>query len=47
MLSEEDIVNVLIRHPAHPARALTEAAVDAGGHDNVTVILIGRVSREG
>lgn len=40
MLSEEDIVDVLQRRPPHPARALAEAAIDAGGHDNVTVIVI-------
>jgi serine/threonine protein phosphatase PrpC len=40
MLSEEDIVDVLLRRTAHPARALAGAAVDAGGNDNVTVIVI-------
>jgi serine/threonine protein phosphatase PrpC len=42
MLSEEEILDVLFRSAQNPAHSLAAAAVDAGGHDNVTVIVIGR-----
>lgn len=43
MLSEEEISDVFLRHVGNPAAALVSAAVDAGGHDNVTVIIIGEI----
>ncbi|MEP3123236.1 MAG: protein phosphatase 2C domain-containing protein [Nisaea sp.] len=41
MLSEDEILNILLQESDNPARTLTAAAVDAGGYDNVTVIVIG------
>jgi serine/threonine protein phosphatase PrpC len=41
MLADSEIVDVLHRNPADPARALVAAAVDAGGRDNVTAVVIG------
>lgn len=46
MLNDEEILDVLFRDAQNPARALTAAAVDAGGRDNVTVIVIGRARIE-
>lgn len=40
MLSEDDILANLVLD-GHPARGLVEAAVSAGGRDNVTAIVIG------
>ena len=41
MLSDEEIAGVLSRQPTHPAQALVSAALDAGGSDNVTVVVVG------
>jgi serine/threonine protein phosphatase PrpC len=41
MLGDDEIVDVLLRNPGDPARALVAAAVDAGGSDNVTAVVIG------
>ena len=43
MLSEDEVIETLRRNPSDPARTLATAAIDAGGHDNVTVIVIGYV----
>ncbi len=40
MLQDDEIAEVLARRPEHPARALVDAALDAGGRDNVTVIVV-------
>ena len=42
MLSDQEIASLLLRAPPHPAEALVSAALDAGGEDNVTVIVINR-----
>jgi protein phosphatase len=41
MLSDEEIAGVISRHPTHPAQALVSAALDAGGSDNITVVVVG------
>jgi PPM family protein phosphatase len=41
MLSEEEIGSVLSPRPTHPAAALVSAALDAGGSDNITVVVVG------
>ena len=46
MLSDDEIAGVLDRCPANPADALVSAALDAGGADNVTVIVIGPVEKD-
>ena len=43
MLSDTDIARILNRRPANPAAALVDAAIEAGGHDNVSVIVIDRL----
>lgn len=40
LLSDEEIFLVLMGRSEQPARALVEAAVDAGGRDNVTAVII-------
>jgi PPM family protein phosphatase len=45
MLSDDEVAGVLLRLPPHPAEALVSAALDAGGEDNVTVIVIDRAMR--
>lgn len=45
MLTEREIVSILHRNPGDPASTLVAAAIDAGGRDNVTVIVIGLASR--
>jgi hypothetical protein len=44
MLTEREITSVLHRNSGDPASALVSAAVDVGGRDNVTVIVIGWAS---
>ncbi|MEN2742022.1 protein phosphatase 2C domain-containing protein [Microbacterium sp. X-17] len=39
-LSDETIAELLAGDPADPAAVLVEAAVAAGGHDNVTVLVV-------
>lgn len=39
-LSDETIAEILAGDPADPAAVLVEAAVAAGGHDNVTVLVV-------
>jgi serine/threonine protein phosphatase PrpC len=46
MLSDAEISGVLARSMTDPAQRLVEAALDAGGRDNVTVVVVGPVSRE-
>jgi serine/threonine protein phosphatase PrpC len=41
MVQEDEIVRVLSSHSDDPAERLVAAALDAGGKDNVTVIVIG------
>ena len=41
MLSDEEIAGIWHRNPADPAERLVAAALDAGGQDNVTVVVIG------
>ena len=41
MLSEEEIGSILLRRPTNPAQALVSAALDAGGSDNITVVVVG------
>lgn len=41
MVQEDEIGRVLSSHPDDPAERLVAAAIDAGGKDNVTVIVIG------
>jgi protein phosphatase len=41
MLADEEIRRILSRKPIHPAEALVSAALDAGGSDNVTVVVVG------
>ena len=41
LLSDTDIARILNGRPANPAAALVDAANKAGGHDNVSVIVIG------
>lgn len=41
MVREDEIGRVLSTHPDDPAARLVAAALDAGGKDNVTVIVIG------
>jgi serine/threonine protein phosphatase PrpC len=45
MLSDDEVAGVLLCLPQHPAEALVSAALDAGGEDNVTVIVIDRAVR--
>jgi serine/threonine protein phosphatase PrpC len=46
MLSEEEIAGILVRHPEDPAERLVAAALDAGGEDNVTAVVVGK-ARQG
>lgn len=41
MLTDDEIARTLARRPRQPAQALVLEALDAGGYDNVTVIVIG------
>ncbi len=41
MLSDEEIGSVLSPRPTNPAQALVSAALDAGGSDNITVVVVG------
>jgi serine/threonine protein phosphatase PrpC len=41
MVQEDEIGRVLSTHSDDPAERLVAAALDAGGKDNVTVIVIG------
>ncbi len=41
MIGEDEIVDVLQRNSAHPARALVAAAIAVGARDNVTAVVIG------
>jgi serine/threonine protein phosphatase PrpC len=45
-LSDERIAQLLAEGPADPAAALVQAAVAAGGHDNVTVLVVESVNGE-
>lgn len=40
MVSDVEIEAILMRYEAEPALALVETALEAGGHDNVSVIVI-------
>jgi serine/threonine protein phosphatase PrpC len=41
MIDDEEIGGILTRHPENPAGRLVAAALDSGGEDNVTVVVIG------
>jgi serine/threonine protein phosphatase PrpC len=41
MLKDEEIVRLLVRNRDNPAERLVAAALDAGGTDNVTAVVIG------
>lgn len=41
MIDNDEIAGILTRHPESPAEQLVAAALDAGGEDNVTVVVIG------
>lgn len=41
MVQEDRIRILLTEHPADPAEHLTTAAIEAGGKDNITVVVIG------
>jgi serine/threonine protein phosphatase PrpC len=41
MIEEDEISEILVRHPDNPAEQLVAAALDAGGEDNITVVVIG------
>lgn len=41
MLSDEEILSVWSRNESNPAERLVAAALDAGGRDNVTVVVVG------
>lgn len=41
MLDDEEITDILLRNTRRPAAALLDAALDAGGKDNVTAVVIG------
>jgi protein phosphatase len=47
MISDEEIAALLRSGPRHPAAALVEAALDAGGNDNVTVVVLGPANVRG
>nr|WP_269429428.1 protein phosphatase 2C domain-containing protein [Sphingomonas sp. 35-24ZXX] len=40
MVEDEEIEALLSRHPDDPADALVQAALDAGGADNITVVVV-------
>lgn len=42
MLPDREIESVLKSEPKHPAKALVDASVAAGGHDNVSVVVMQR-----
>lgn len=46
MIDEAHIEELLAAHPQEPATALVQAALDAGGRDNVTVVLIGPIESD-
>lgn len=41
MVDQDEIAGILLRQPDSPAERLVAAALDAGGKDNVTVIVVG------
>jgi PPM family protein phosphatase len=43
MIEEDEIAAILIRHPENPAEQLVAAALDAGGEDNITVVVVGPI----
>ncbi len=47
MLSDDEIAGILIRHPDNPCEKLVSAALDAGGNDNITVVVIGTSKSRG
>lgn len=47
MLADDEILAILATRPHHPAQALVTAALQAGGRDNVTVVLIDRITTTG
>lgn len=47
MLSDDEIAGIWRRNPTDPAQRLVAAALDAGGLDNVTVVVVGGPDRPG
>jgi PPM family protein phosphatase len=47
MIEEDEMAGILIRHPENPAEQLVAAALDAGGEDNITVVVIGPIRQLG
>ncbi|MDR6612932.1 protein phosphatase 2C domain-containing protein [Leifsonia sp. 1010] len=45
-LSDQRIAEILAQGPSDPASALVDAANEAGGHDNITVIVVESVTGE-
>lgn len=43
MLTDDELRGIVSRNPTHPAKALIDAALDAGGEDNITAIVIGSI----
>jgi protein phosphatase len=41
MIDEDEIAGILARHREDPADQLVAAALDAGGQDNITVVVVG------
>ena len=41
MIDDDEIAGVLMRRQENPAKQLVAAALDAGGEDNITVVVIG------
>jgi protein phosphatase len=41
MLSDDEIAPILAQNADNPAKRLVAATLDAGGHDNVTVVVVG------
>lgn len=40
LIQDDEIANLLQRHASNPAEALVEAALEAGGDDNVTAVVV-------
>ncbi|UAB88706.1 serine/threonine-protein phosphatase [Ruegeria sp. SCSIO 43209] len=45
MIGSEEILKILSQNRTHPAQALVSAALNSGGYDNVTVIVIGKLQK--
>lgn len=43
MIEEDEIAGILVRHSEDPAQQLIAAALDAGGEDNITAVVVGPI----